>query len=545
MDKVYSLVLVLSAVGLLLYAMSLASKGMEKLASKNLKNILNKSSSSPLVGVGIGAITTAVIQSSGATTIMIVGLVNAGILGLLQATYMIMGANIGTTITAHIASLQTFEISNFLMLFVFIGLLLQLISKREKVKNLGEVLIGLGMMFIALSLMSSSIKSLNNTSFFTNFLPSLKSPILLLVFGVVFTTLLQSSSARTGILIALSIGGITIGNGGNSIYYIILGSNIGSCTTALFSSIGSKTNGKKTALIHLIFNVIGTVLFFIFLLIYKDFSVDVMERLFNKETTQIAMFHTIFNVSTTLILLPFAKMLVNVANKIIKEKDESYKFQYIDEKFINSPIIVTSLINKEISLLIKKVERAMDLSINCFVNKVNDNKEEIISIRNEISSANYSLTEYLIKLSSSTSSYHNEAKITSYHHVLADIDRLSDLCMSVVRLNDMSLKDDISYSDSSYKEIISIKEDLLKLSNNVHDAFLNRDRSLLEEIEKIEDSIDEKRAKYSSNHIIRLNNKECSASTSTLYTSLLNSLERMGDHYTFIARSLIEVAHKN
>jgi len=546
MDKIYSVIFLLSAVGLFLYAITLASKGMEKFADKRLRSVLNKSSSSPLVGVGIGTVTTALIQSSSATTVMIVGLVNAGIIGLLQATYMIMGANIGTTITAHIASLQTFEMSNFLMLFVFIGLIIRLLGKKDRLKALGDVLIGFGMMFIALSLMSSAIKDLSDTSFFTSLLPSITNPLLLLLIGIIFTTIMQSSSAVTGILIALAIAGISVGNGGNSLYYVILGTNIGTCTTALLSIIGSKSNGKRAAIIHLLFNMIGSIVFFIFLLIYKNFAVDVMEKLFDEPSTQIAMFHTLFNVVSTLILLPFAKVLVRIANKLVKDdKDKKYSFTYIDDRLLNTPFIATSMINKEIGELIKKVEDSFVLAIDDFLNKDDKNKEKVIKIRNDISLANYSLTEYLIKLSSSSKASSHEKRISSYHHVLSDIDRISDLCISVLRLNEMSLNSDISYSLASYNEILSLKEDLLNISSKVYVAFVNRDKSKLVEIEEIEDGIDLKRGEYASNHIKRLNNNECSASSSTLYTSLLNSLERMGDHYTFIARSLIEVAHKN
>lgn len=545
MDTLYSIILLVSSVSLFLYAMTLASKGMETIASTKLKGILNKTSSSPLVGVGIGCGVTAVIQSSAATTVMLVGLVNAGVLGLLQATYMIMGANIGTTVTAQIASLQAFDVSAFLMLFAPIGFIMKLIAKKGKTKALGDVLFGLGMMFIALSLMSGAIKDMNNTSFFTKLLPSIKNPLLLLMAGIVFTVMLQSSSALTGVLIALSIAGITIGNGGNSMYYIILGSNIGTCSTALMSTFGANSNGKRAALIHLMFNVIGSIIFFIFLLIYKDFAADVMEKLFVKSSTQIAMFHTLFNVVSTLLLLPFAKYMVKVVNKLVKNNDKKYQFKYIDDRFLNTPFMASSMLNKEIAELLLKVEKAMSAAIDDFIKQEEDNADLVSSLRSEVLDANQLLTEYLINLSSSEVDYSNEVLFSSYHHVLADVDRISDLCMSVVRVNQRGIKSNISYSSASFKEISEMKEDLLLLTRKVHSAFLKRDKTLLEEIERIEDGIDEKREKYSSNHVNRLNNKECPADASSLYTSLLNSLERMGDHLTFIARSLVEVAHKN
>ena len=545
MEIVYSIVLLVSSVSLFLYAMSLASKGMETIASTKLKGVLNKTSSSPLVGVGIGCGVTAVIQSSAATTVMLVGLVNAGILGLVQATYMIMGANIGTTVTAQIASLQAFDVSALLMLFAPIGFIFRLAAKKGKTKALGDVLFGLGMIFIALDLMSGAIKDMNNTAFFTSFLPSIENPFLLLLTGILVTVMLQSSSALTGVLIALSIAGVVIGKGGNSMYYIILGSNIGTCSTALMSTFGANSNGKRAALIHLMFNVIGSVIFFIFLLIYKDFATDVMERLFAKSSTQIAMFHTLFNVVSTIILLPFAKYLVKIANKLVKEKENKYQFKYIDERFLNTPFMAVSMLNKEIAELLLKVEEAFKLSIGDYLKQEENNREAVTAIRNEVALANQSLTEYLISVSSSEVDYTNEARLSSYHHVLADIDRIADLCMSVIRVNERGIRSNISYSSASFEEISAMKEDLLLLLNKVHSAFLKRDKSLINEIERIEDGIDIKREQYSSNHITRLNKKECPTESSSLYTSLLNSLERMGDHLTFIARSLVEVAHKN
>jgi phosphate:Na+ symporter len=393
--------------------------------------------------------------------------------------------------------------------------------------------------------MSGAISSMNNTSFFTSVLPSINNPFLLLLTGIIVTVLLQSSSALTGVLIALSIAGVTIGKGGNSMYFIILGSNIGTCSTALMSTFGANSNGKRAALIHLMFNVLGSIIFFIFLMIYKDFAVDVMERLFTKGSTQIAMFHTLFNVVSTLLLLPLAKYLVKAANKMVKEKDKKYQFKYIDERFLNTPFMAASMLNKEIAELLLKVETAMNVSIDDYLKQEEENREYVSSIRNDVAMANQSLTEYLINLSSSEADYSNEVLFSSYHHVLSDIDRIADLCMSVIRVNERGIKSNICYSSASFKEISAMKEDLLLLIKKVHSAFLKRDKSLLEEIERIEDGIDKKREEYSKNHIDRLNKKECPTESSSLYTSLLNSLERMGDHLTFIARSLVEIAHKN
>ena len=322
-DYVGAIIGLLAGLGALLIGFKLLSDNIEKLATTGLKKLFNKTSKNRWVGIGIGASVTAIIQSSGASTIMIVGFVNAGLMSLFQATAMIMGANIGTTVTAQIASLGSFDIALYATLLAFIGAFMNMLCKTEKPKTIGLALAGLGLVFMSLDAMKTSMKVFSSSQAFTDLLQNVNNPFLLLFIGIGLTALLQSSSALTTILIAMVTAGLMIGNGPNDIIYVILGTNIGSCVTALLSSLGSSTNAKRASIIHLMFNTAGTVVFTIVFLIWKNFYTDILEVLVPGEPgMQIAVFHIMFNVSCTIIFLPFVKVFVKVATLIIKDNME-------------------------------------------------------------------------------------------------------------------------------------------------------------------------------------------------------------------------------
>ena len=294
-DIIEAVIGLLAGLGALLIGFKLLSDNIEKLATSGLKKLFNKTSKNRWVGIGIGAAVTAIIQSSGASTIMIVGFVNAGLMSLFQATAMIMGANIGTTITAQIASLGSFDVALYATLLVFIGAFMNMLCKKEKPKTIGLALAGLGLVFLSLDLMKGSMKVFSDSPAFTNLLSSVNNPFLLLFIGIILTALLQSSSALTTILIAMVTAGLSIGDSPNSIIYVILGTNIGSCVTALLSSFGASINGKRASLIHLMFNTFGSLVFFLVLLLWPTFMENTFMAWFpGAPGTQIAMFHTFF-----------------------------------------------------------------------------------------------------------------------------------------------------------------------------------------------------------------------------------------------------------
>ena len=356
-DVITQVLLLLGGIGALVLAFKLLSDNIEKMANSGLKKLFNKTSSNPLIGVCIGASVTAIIQSSGATTVMIVGFVNAGIMTLAQATAIIMGANIGTTITAHIVSLSSltgigsFDFTTFAIALTFVGAFMDLLSKKDKVKTIGLAVAGLGLVFLALDIMSGSMKFLQSLPALQNFLSMCNNPILLLLFGVIFTAAIQSSSASTSIVIMMLSAGAVIGAPeSNAPLYIILGSNIGSCVTALMSSINANTNAKRASLIHLMFNTFGTILWLIICLCIPNLMKDTLMKLFPGNTaTQIAWFHTLFNVSCTLLFLPFIKVFVKLATLIMPDKKkESKQESFIDDRFLETPAIALAQVSKEL-----------------------------------------------------------------------------------------------------------------------------------------------------------------------------------------------------
>ena len=324
MEYVYGVMGLLGGLGVLLFGFKVLSDAIEKLANDRLRSWFSKTSGTGrLAGVGIGLVTTTIIQSSSATTVMTVGFVNAGVMSLTMATAVIMGANIGTTITAQIAALSAFEFSSFVLPFAFIGIFMAMLSKKDKVQTVGYILGGLGLVFVGLDIMGSSMDIFATSDTFKDLLLTIDNPFLLLLIGTAFTALIQSSSAVTTIIITMVGAGLMIGSGGNSVYFLVLGSNIGTCVTALLSAIGANTNAKRAALIHLMFNVFGTILFTIMMLCWPTFSQITFEAWFpGNPQTQIAMFHTFFNTVCVILFFPFINVFVKIATFLIRDKKE-------------------------------------------------------------------------------------------------------------------------------------------------------------------------------------------------------------------------------
>ena len=315
------LVMLLSGTGVFLVGVHLLTSNIEQLATGRIKKLFGKTADKRLVNVGIGAATTAIIQSSGVTTVLIVGFVNVGIMSLSQATAMIMGANIGTTITAQIAALSAFPFTTYIQILVFVGIFMSMLTKSDKLKKVGMLVAGLGLVFIGLSMMSDSMESFKTS--IQKIFEAVENPFLLFFLGIVLTAIVQSSSATTSIIIAMSVAGLQIGTGGNEVLYFILGTNIGSCVTAIMSSFGAGANAKRASLIHLMFNVFGSIIFFIIFLCFPSFMDMTFKRWFSQSATQIAMFHTFFNVVCTIIFLPFSEVFVKLSKIIIKDKKKT------------------------------------------------------------------------------------------------------------------------------------------------------------------------------------------------------------------------------
>ncbi|MBS5856075.1 MAG: Na/Pi cotransporter family protein, partial [Firmicutes bacterium] len=455
MDYVYSVITILAGCGVFLLGFKLLSDNMEKLAGNGLKRLFNKTSDKKLVGVGLGAAATAVVQSSAITTVMVIGFVNTGIMSLKQAATIIMGANIGTTITAQIVALQAFNLNVFFMALAFIGMAMNMFSKKDKVRLAGIALAGLGIVFVGLDVMSGAMEGERIHAALETVLSKATNPVFLLFIGVAFTALIQSSSAVTTIIIAMAMQGLIVGGGGNAVLYVILGSNIGSCVTALISSIGTSVNARRASIIHLLFNVIGTVIFMVVLLIFPQFQEKTFERWFSSPETQIAMFHTFFNVLCTLMFLPFTNVLVKLAMLIVpetkteekaEETESGAKFVYMDKRFLNSPALAISQLKKETFRMADMAMASLATAFNGFIRRDVSTVENVAANNEKIADLSKSISDYLVKVSAAGPSLEDEKKISALHNNVGDIVRISELADNLTKYTRKTINENLTFS---------------------------------------------------------------------------------------------------
>ncbi len=531
-DIVLFLVKLLAGTGIFLVGVHLLTENIEQLATGKIRDLFGRTADKRLVNVGIGAGTTALIQSSGVTTVLIVGFVNVGIINLSQATAMIMGANIGTTITAQIAALSAFPITTYIQVFVFIGIMMTMVCKLDHVKKIGFILAGLGLIFVGLGLMSDAMKA--NRGSIQILFESVSNPFLLLFIGAFLTALVQSSSATTSVIIAMSVAGLTIGSGGNEVLFIILGTNIGSCVTALMSSLGAGANAKRASFIHLLFNTFGSVIFFVILLCWPSFMEETFQRWFPTAATQIAMFHTFFNLTCTILFLPLSDVFVKISTWIIREKAQPKPVTWLDERLYSSPSLALQQLEKE-SLLLS------DVAMGAFRAAFSSFSERDVSLiapaREQMDQANgiyRNMINFLVRLSSQ-SGLAEEKQISDLHSSLGDIMRVSEIADNFTKYARQTTEEKLDFSPAGRQEIDEMEkrvEDLYGLTRRVLEE---RDPALLPEIDQAEDQIDAGRKRLIENHIRRLQQGDCSADCSGVFINLVSNLERLGDHLTYIA----------
>ena len=540
-DYVGAVIGLLAGLGALLIGFKLLSDNIEKLANASLKKLFNKTSKNRWVGIGIGAAVTAIIQSSGASTIMIVGFVNAGLMSLFQATAMIMGANIGTTVTAQIAQFGTFDIALYATLFAFIGAFMNMLCKKEKPKTIGLALAGLGLVFLSLDFMKTSMKVFSSSDAFTTLLTNVNNPFLLLFIGIGLTALLQSSSALTTILIAMVTAGLTIGRGPNDILYVVLGTNIGSCVTALLSSFGASTNGKRASLIHLMFNTFGSVIFFIVLLLWPSFMEDTFLVWFpGAPGTQIAMFHTFFNVLFTLLFCPFINVFVFIATKVITDKKEESHTTFIDERFLSTPAVALTQVTKEVARMGRLSIETLNEGIVAFIAHDMGKTPEIHEKIKLIDKINEKIVAYLVKISTHLGTNKDEEFLAILHNSVNDLYRSVEIADNMTKYTRHLVEDQLVFSQGVFEKITLFKEKINTQYSLIERVLLEKEYSLLDEIDKLEDEMDAMRSKLIKDHIVRLEKGECSLSSSSIFINLVSNLERAGDHLHVIAHSIVE-----
>ena len=534
MDTIKVIIQLMGGLGLFIYGMKLMGDGLENAAGEGLKTILEKVTSNRIMGVGIGAIVTAVIQSSSATTVMVVGFVNAGLMTLAQAAGVIMGANIGTTITAQLVA---FKLDQVAPVFVFVGAALVMFAKAKKRKEIGNIILGFGILFTGMGAMSGAMKPLASSPMFTDVLLAIGDNWFIgIIAGAAITAILQSSSATTGILIALaSTGLIDIGLA----LPIVFGCNIGTCITAMLASVGTNKTAHKAALLHLVFNIVGTIVFLPFIGLIAKFVQHVSP---DDVSRQIANAHTVFNVANTALLLPFTNYIIKFINKAIpcEENIEKAGPKYIDDRVLETPVIAAGQDIIETIRMANKAKENVELSMKAFVDgdeslieKVYEN-EKIINILEE------SITEYLVKLAKCDLSDKEKGIVASTFHVIIDIERIGDHADNIADLTIEKINKNLKYSKDAIDELYEIYNSTLEALEIAIDSYVTRDITKAKSIIDVEDKIDAYQRTYREKHIQRLYDGKCNAFAGAVFLDLISSFERIGDHSTNITESVLE-----
>ncbi len=549
MDIVVSILLMLAGTGVFLIGINMMGSNLETLAGSKIRTIFDKISGNRFTGLLTGAGVTAVIQSSGATTVMVVGFVNAGLMTLVQATPIIMGANIGTTITAQIVQLESLGITAWFAVLTAIGAFMQMLSKKDTIQKIGSLLAGLGMIFVGLNVMKESMSIFQEIPAIQNILVNTTNPAILILVALALTALVQSSSATTGIMITLAASvNIPI----KSIMFATLGVNIGSCITSIIASFGTNTNAKRASLIHLLFNSIGAIVFFP--IIYWAPLDKWFELMFpDLIATQSAMFHTFFNVTMTILLIPFVKTLVWIATKMIPDKkskdevEENYlqeRFKYIDKRILSTPAIAINQTKHEILLMSEIAYKNFKLSLSCAKNGRVEKQEKFANREKHLNFLNREISKFLVELSAKEISFKDELMLASFYHVVSDLERVGDYSENIMEYAEELQKLKTTFSDAALKQIDEMTDAIHKVFENSIKAFEYQDMEILEVVYKYEDMVDDFKMQLDRDHIKRLNSNQCSANTGAVYLSLVSNLERISDHMQNIAKSITDYTAK-
>lgn len=544
MQLIGSLIWLLAGVGVFIVGMNFMGDALEKSAGHGMKRFLERISNNRFSGVGIGAGVTAIIQSSSATSVMVIGLVNAGVMTLMQATPIIMGANIGTTITGVLVALKNDYFNMAMYLLAFAGVMMGFF-KKEKIKIAGSLCCGLGLIFVGLEVMSSE-QAFGNPlvkDMFTEIFKNIDFPLLLILVGVIFTGLIQSSSAATGVVITMVGAGVLPLD---LALFIVLGANIGTCVTALLASVGANANSKRVALIHFTFNVIGTVFFTAIIWLFRDPVVNMLVSIFPGSDPmslqmRVSVFHVVFNVTTTCLLLPFVKQLVDYSCKIIKDKKEQEKtlsLKFVDDRLLSMPPVALMQVKKEMDYMFSLVEENISLSFNAMETGKLVSNEKIEANEAIIDFTNGALTRFLIKLSSMVEQS-DELVIGSYFHVLNDLERVGDHAENFYEIVEEMSSKNLKFSEKGQNDIKAMSDKVMQMLVISKDAFDNLNKAELSMLDVFEEEIDAMKKELTASHFSRLAEGDCSMEVSPYYSSTIAGLERVADHLINVGYSIV------
>ncbi len=537
-ELIISIFMLLAGLGVLMTGMKMLSEGLERSAGTSMRKLFGKISNNRFASIGVGAVATVLVNSSAATTVMVIGFVNAGLMSLLQATAIIMGANIGTTLTGVIIALSGFSLSTYMAVLAFAGVVLSMASKNDKIKKIGSAITGLGLMFVGLSFMSDAFKSQIIASALESVFLKVDFPLVLILIGIVCTALFQSSAAMTAIVVTMSGAGIIPLS---SALFVILGTNIGTCVTAILASFGASTNAKRTAMIHLLFNAIGTVFFTVLIWIFRSQAVWILERLSDNPQMRVALFHVIFNVFTTAMLVPFMKPLTRLATLLVREKegdDSALKMYYIDDRILQTPVIAVAQVTKEVAHMGVMAQKNLDRGFNAIAERSLAEREKIMQQEEKIDFVNKGVARYLIKTSSLNLSRSDEKIVGALHHVISDIERIGDHAENFLEEAEEMNENGVTFSDDAMDELKNMYAKVRFMFERSLYVFENRDENGLAEISALESEVDMLKRVLGNNHIMRLNSGNCSVECGTHFYAIISALERVADHLTNIAFSI-------
>ena len=521
--------------GLFLFGMELMSDSIEKVAGARLRRILEIFTTNRFMGMIVGIIFTGIIQSSSACTVMVVSFVNSGLMNLYQAAGVILGANIGTTITSQLVS---FNLSKIAPLILLVGVVVMMFTKKEKVRKVAEVVVGFGILFVGLSTMSQAMANMKNEPQVVNLLMSLKNPFLATLMGFALTAIIQSSSVTVSIVLLLANQDllplpITL--------YIILGCNIGACATAMLASMTGKKDAKRAALIHLLFNIIGTVIIYIALFVAGDQIVELIKSISADNGRFVANAHTLIKIAQVIMLFPFTGWLVKMTYLIVPGEDqkvgyrESYQLKYIGDTVVFNPATAVVEVVKELERMASLAEENLNRAMNALITLDEEDIEEVYEVEKNINFLNHAITDYLVKINQTTLPIEDLNSLGALFHVVNDIERIGDHAENVADAARQRKEEGVSISKEAQKELGDMLEMVNKIIRYAVEMFAKSDETHMQEIITLEDQVDEKERELQKKHVERLTKGECSPEAGMIFSDIVSGLERVADHATNIA----------
>ena len=538
--NIENLLSLIGGLGLFLYGMTVMGDSIEKAAGAKMRSFLDFFTKNRFIGMLFGMLFCAIVQSSSATTVMVVSFVNAGLMNLVQAAGVIMGANVGTTITSQLVA---FNLSQAAPVFLMLGVIITMFCKNNKVKQIGEVVLGFGVLFMGLSLMSGSMEGMKESPFVVNLLHGINNPFLGIIIGFIITAIIQSSSVTVSIVLLMAQQGLLplwI------CFYIILGCNIGSCTTALLASISGNKDAKRAAMIHFLFNVMGTIVIAAILLLGESWVEAGIRGISGNNIGRcVANAHTFFKVFQVIILFPFAKWIVKltyffVPDKAGKEKQEGFQLEYIGPSSVFSPNTAVVEVTKELERMGHIAVENLIKAVNVLIKPEDKIIEEVYETEQQINYMNHAITDYLVKISQSTLPIDDMKNIGGLFHVVNDIERIGDHAENAADSAILSKEKNISFSKESEEELLDMLNRVIKITNYSIDMFSNNSKEHLQEILDLENGIDQMERDLQEAHVERLKKGQCRQEAGMIFSDIISGLERVADHATNIAFSILD-----